>query len=239
MQLSFRDRFFTPRVARALMSPLGIVLAGVGTAVGIVVGLPVVAAAGIGALAYAGRVALAIPRGKTTDRIDPMALSVPWRDFVQSAVSANQRFDRAVNRTERGPLRDHLASVSARLADGTEECWRIARHGDELDEALAQIDVAAVRSERDEVAKLDATEHKANTMEALDAQLASAERLTRVANDARDRLRLLDARLDELVARAIELSVSQDDDEAIGVLGTDVDGLVTEMESLRQALEAT
>jgi hypothetical protein len=239
MRLSFRDRFFTPQVARALMSPLGIVLAGIGTAVGVVVGFPVVAAVGIGAVAYAGRVALAIPRGQTTDRIDPMALSVPWRDFVQSAVSAKQRFDRAVNRTERGPLREHLSTVAARLADGTDECWRIARHGDELDEALAQIDVDAVRSERDDVAKLDATEHKANTIEALDAQLASAERLTRVANDARDRLRLLDARLDELVARAIELSVSQDDDAAIGALGTDVDGLVTEMESLRQALEAT
>ena len=75
-------------------------------------------------------------------------------------------------------------------------------------------------------------------MEALDAQLESADRLARVASDARDRLRLLDARLDELVARAIELSVSEDDD-AVGTLGTDVDGLVTEMESLRQALEET
>jgi hypothetical protein len=239
MQLSFRDRFFTPRVARALMSPLGILLAGVGTAVGVVVGFPVVAAVGLGAAAYAGRVALAIPRGQTTDRIDPMALSVPWRDFVQSAVAAKQRFDRAVNRTERGPLRDHLTTVSARLADGTEECWRIARHGDELDEALAQIDVDAVRSERDNVARLPTTERTAHTLEALDAQLASAERLARVASDARDRLRLLDARLDELVARAIELSVSQGDDKAIGALGSDVEGLVTEMESLRQALEAT
>jgi hypothetical protein len=238
MQLSFRDRFFTPRVARALMSPLGIVLAGVGTAVGVVVGFPVVAAVGIGAAAYAGRVALAIPRGKPTDRVDPMALSVPWRDFVQSAVQSKQRFDRAVARTDRGPLRDHMSTVAARLADGTEECWRIARHGDELDEALAQIDVDAVRSERADIEKLDPTEHKAHTIEALDAQLASAERLAKVANDARDRLRLLDARLDELVARAIELSVSQDD-EAIGTLGTDVDGLVTEMESLRAALEET
>jgi len=35
---SFRDRFFTPPVARAMTSPLGILLAGVGAAVGIVVG---------------------------------------------------------------------------------------------------------------------------------------------------------------------------------------------------------
>jgi hypothetical protein len=238
MPLSFRDRFFTPRVARALMSPLGILLAGVGTAVGVVVGFPVVAAVAVGAAAYAGRVALAIPRGPVTDRVDPLALSVPWRDFVQSAVNAKQRFDRAVNRTDRGPLREHLTSVADRLADGTNECWRIARHGDELDAALAQIDVESVRRERADVEKLGATEHQSRTMEALDAQLASADRLARVASDARDRLRLLNARLDELVARAIELSVSEDD-EAIGTLSTDVEGLVTEMESLRQALEET
>lgn len=238
MPLSFRDRFFTPRVARALMSPLGILLAGAGTAVGVVVGFSVVAAAGLGAAAYAGRVALAIPRGPVTDRVDPLALSVPWRDFVQSAVNSKQRFDRAVNRTGRGPLRDHLITVADRLADGTNECWRIARHGDELDAALAQIDVDSVRRERADVDKLDPTEHKSRTMEALDAQIASADRLARVASDARDRLRLLNARLDELVARAIELSVSEDDD-AIGTLSTDVDGLVTEMESLRQALEET
>jgi hypothetical protein len=239
MPLSFRDRFFTPQVARGLMSPLGILLAGVGTAVGIVAGLPVAAAAGIGALAYAGRVALTVPRGPVSDRIDPYSLSVPWRDFVQSAVSSKERFKRAVNRTEPGPLRDRLTSVADRVADGTAECWRIARHGDELDEALSQHDVDAVRRERPEIATLGDTAHKAHTIEALDAQIASADRLARVASDARDRLRLLDARLDELVARAIELSVSEGNDEAIGTLGTDVDGLVTEMESLRQALEET
>jgi hypothetical protein len=238
MQLSFRDRFFTPRVARALMSPLGILLAGVGTAAGVVVGLPALAAVGVGAAAYAARVALAIPRGEVTDRIDPLALSVPWRDFVQSAVNSKHRFDRAVSRTHRGPLRDHLTTVAARLADGTDECWRIARHGDALDEALTQIDVDAVRRERAAMETAAASDHRANTIEALDAQIASAERLARVANDARDRLRLLDARLDELVARAIELSVSEDD-RAVDTLGTDVDGLVTEMESLRQALEET
>ena len=34
MRPSFRDRFFTPKVARAIMSPLGIVLSGAGAAVG-------------------------------------------------------------------------------------------------------------------------------------------------------------------------------------------------------------
>jgi len=55
-----------------------------------------------------------------------------------------------------------------------------------------------------------------------------------VASEARDRLRLLDARLDEAVARAVELSLGTGDARA---LQGDVDQLVEEMEALRLALE--
>ena len=57
-----------------------------------------------------------------------------------------------------------------------------------------------------------------------------------VADDARDRLRLLDARLDELVARAVEVSVGTADST---VLGNDVEELVVELEALRMAVEET
>jgi hypothetical protein len=73
-------------------------------------------------------------------------------------------------------------------------------------------------------------------MQALEAQLQSAGRLEATAVDARDRLRLLDARFDELVARAVEVSVGSGDTT---LLGNDVDELVTELESLRVALEET
>ena len=43
---SFRDRFFTPKVAQAIMSPGGILLAGAGAAVAIIAGAPLVVAAG-------------------------------------------------------------------------------------------------------------------------------------------------------------------------------------------------
>ncbi|MBA3605267.1 MAG: hypothetical protein H0W46_04705, partial [Acidimicrobiia bacterium] len=49
---SLRDRFFTPRVAKAIMSPLGIVLFGAGAAASILAGLPLAVAAGVGALAW-------------------------------------------------------------------------------------------------------------------------------------------------------------------------------------------
>ena len=58
--------------------------------------------------------------------------------------------------------------------------------------------------------------------------------------DADSRLRLLNARLDEAVARTIELSVAGRSDVAeLGGLGDDVDEMVDEMEALRQAIEET
>ncbi|MDQ3974558.1 MAG: hypothetical protein M3276_09545, partial [Actinomycetota bacterium] len=77
------------------------------------------------------------------------------------------------------------------------------------------------------------------TVQALAAQLESTERIAAVARDTRDRLRLLDARLDEAVARAVELSLRAGDPIELGGLGDDVDSLVGEMETLRQALEET
>ena len=73
-------------------------------------------------------------------------------------------------------------------------------------------------------------------MTSLSAQLASAQRLVSLADRSRDRLRLLDARFDELVARTVEVSVGTGDTD---VLGDDVDGLVNELESLRMAMEET
>ena len=52
----------------------------------------------------------------------------------------------------------------------------------------------------------------------------------------RNRLRLLDARFDELVARAVEVSVGSADS---GVLGNDVNDLVNELEGLRLAIDDT
>lgn len=82
-----------------------------------------------------------------------------------------------------------------------------------------------------------ADESHVRTIEALSAQVASAERLQTVAQDARDRLSLLDARLDEAVARAVEISLVADDVGELGGLGGDVENLVGEMEALRVGLE--
>lgn len=243
-RLSFRDRFFTPPVARAITSPSGILLAGAGAAVGIVAGLPVLAAAAVGAAAWAVRVAVAVPRNPSGRHIDPFTLQDPWRRFVSDALSARRQFDEAVGQARAGPLRDRLSEIADRVATGVEESWRIALAGQAMADARARIDVGDIQYQ---LAQLElppgATPPPgsalAGTYDALQAQLGTARRMDAVIVDTRDRLRLLDARLDEAVTRAIELSVRAQGAEDLGALSQDVDSLVGEMESLRQALDET
>lgn len=243
-RLSFRDRFFTPPVARAIMSPSGILLAGAGASIAILVGLGPIGAVALGALAWAGRVGYAVPRKAGDDRIDPFTLNEPWRRFVQSALQSQARFDQAVHQAERGPLRDRLAQIADRVHDAVRESWRIARQGQVLADASAQIDTASVQRQLAEVqgnaaAPWAAGSSLEQTAQALQAQLASAQRLASVTQEAADRLRLLNARMDEMVARAIELSVDASQPDDLGGLGSDVDSLVDEMEALRLAMDET
>jgi hypothetical protein len=232
----FRDRFFNPKVARAMMSPGGILLAGAGAAAAILAGVPLIAAAGVGALAWGGRVLAAVGTNPATPQ--PQALSEPWRGYAQSAQDSKRRFDQIVASVSDGPLRQRLATLSARLDEGVDESWRIAKRGHEIVAALGQIDTAGATAELAELEEsgADATGPQTATIESLRAQLAAAERLSSLAGQSRDRLRLLDARFDELIARAVEVSVGSGDSE---VLGQDVDELVSELESLRVAMEET
>jgi hypothetical protein len=236
MPSSFRDRFFTPQVARAMLSPLGLGLGAAGAAIGWLTGLGVPGAVVLAVASWGGRVLAAMPRRERAERIDPFTLSEPWRRYVQGSLSAQGRFQRAVEAAPEGPLRDHLADISRRLEHAIQEVWSVASAGDRIDAGLTPLDATGARAQ---LARLDndpAGAETEATREALEARLATAERMQQVSTEARDRLRLLDARLNELVARGAELSVSGRVSLTSG-LGDDVDSLVSETEALRQALD--
>jgi hypothetical protein len=236
---SFRDRFFTPPVARAMTSPLGIVLAGAGAAVGLLTGSVPVAVV-LAVAAWGGRVAAAVPREPRPDRIDPFTLGDPWRRMVQDAVQAQSRFREAIQGAHQGPLRERMEEIGARIATGVDEAWRVGRTGQALVEARRRIDTADAQRELAEVragGAIEAGSARDRIVQSLEAQLASADRLERTIADARDRLRLTNARLDEAVARAAELSVRAGDVHDLEGLGEDVDALVTDLEALRLGLE--
>jgi hypothetical protein len=242
--LSLRDRFFTPPVARAVTSPLGILAMGAGAAIGILAGAGVAGAVVLGFVGWAGRVVAAIPRAPAAARIDPFTLAEPWRHYVRDALQARTRFRDSVGSAPPGPMQDRLREIEARVDQGVQEVWRIARRGHDLVDARRRIEPDAVRRE---IAATEANASQpwavgsamARTMESLKAQLAAVERLERVIGDADSRLRLLNARLDEAASRTIELSVQAHDVAELGGLGNDVDQMVDEMEALRQAIEET
>ncbi len=234
---SFRDRFLTPKVARAITSPSAIVLAGAGASAGILIGLGPIGAVLLGAGAFAGRVLAAVPRAPKRPGINPKELQEPWRGLVQEILDASRRFDRALQGVRPGPLRERLGELGDRLTTGVDEAWRIASAGDQLAAGRRQIDTARVHAELQQARAMPQTERSAQTIAAIEAQLASAERLDATIHDTYDRLRLLDARIDETVTRTVELSVTQSDPDAIGGLGDEVESIVDDMEALRQAVE--
>jgi hypothetical protein len=235
--MSFRDRFLTPKTARAITSPLGIVLAGAGAAIGILSGLGPVGAVVLGGAAWAGRVLAGMPKSERGPAIDAYSLSDPWKTYVGEAQSSKLRYDRTVKAMQPGPLRDRLTEVGARIDTGIEESWRVATRGDDIDGALRELNPNLIASQLAQAKQLPPGPSRDATVTSMEAQWASVSRLVKVREDASNHLRTLDARLDELVARVVELSVTGASD--VGGLGSDVETMVADMEALRQALDET
>lgn len=236
---SFQDRFFTPKVARAIMSPLGIVLFGAGTAAAVLAGAGLFAPL-VGVAAWGGNVLRSVPRDPRPPTVAAGKLAEPWRTYVAEARDAKRRFDDVVESMTAGPLRDRLAELAHRIQDGVAEAERIATRGNALSTAAGRIDTATPAAE---LAALKAqhagkamSPTTVETMRSLEAQLATAGRIAKAAESADARLRQLDAWLDELVARAVEVSLGNDD--ALD-MSRQVDDVVHELEALRLALDET
>lgn len=240
MARSFKDRFLTPKVAQAIMSPLGIVLFGAVTAGAILVGAPLLVAPLAGVAAWGGNVLRSVPRDAKPYAADASKLADPWRTYVAEARRARARFDEVIGSMTAGPLQSRLTELAGRIDDAVAETNRIATRGNALSDALGRIDTTTPAAE---LAQIKATHQgrgmsptTSETMRSLQAQVDAGERIASAAEQAAERLRMLDARYDELVARAVEVSLGTGDSEG---LSHDVDDLVTELEALRQALDET
>ena len=236
--MGFRDRFFTPQTAKAIMSWRLLLGVGIGVVAG-VVGLPIGVAIALGAGVYAGSVIAAMPKPPERANIDPFMLSEPWRQLMQSAQSAGTKLRSTVDGTERGPLRDTLLDIAGQLEHGLDEAWEVAKRGDEIDDAVRRLDPTALRS------KLATLQQRADdnpspeataAIESTERQLATADRLKARSEETATSLRLTQTQLDELVARASEVRIGAVDTDTYR---RDVDELVVKLEALHQAVEET
>lgn len=256
MTVAALERSPTPGLARAATRPPAIVAGGAAVGVGLVAGLPVVAVAGLGILAYVAGTVLSLARRRRPprpERIDPFTVGETWRRYVRAALQAQARYRRAVGSVAPGPLRERLDEIGRRVDEGAQECWHIAQRGDALDDAVSALGtgrtgdaLAAARrggagggsSGIDDAGPEDAGPQDA-LVRSLQAQVDAAARLTAVSSDARQRLAVLAARLDEAVATAVELSMQLGSAADSGRLGSDVDHLVEDLAALRSALQET
>ena len=171
------------------------------------------------------------------------AVTEPWAGFVRSAEAARERFGRCAARVHPGPLRDAVHDLATRIDSSVAECRRIAAGGRVLAEARAAIDSKALDTAlRDATARQVAEPNDPlamSTVVALQSQRATAGRMDEVIEDTVNQLRLLDARLGEAVVRMLELSAQAEVAPSMPQLSTDVDGLLTDLEALRLAVEET
>jgi hypothetical protein len=228
-------RRVAPTVFLAGISPVTVLLVASVVALMLLITGSIVAAAIVGALTWALRVFVstrvakriaALPR-----RIDPFALREPWRFFVRDAVSARNRFADALEVADDGPLRQRLLEIGDSLNHGVEQCWAAAQKGQELSDARRKIPADRLRRELDQLPAGD------DRRSGLEAQLSSHNRLAGREEQTRVELERLDVRLDESVARAIELGTRTDGVEQLDAIEASITGVVNALEALRLGLD--
>jgi len=215
--------------------------------------LTVLAVAGVGALAYVsglpwwGSILLALAvwgarvlmarrfsrfAASRSPRIDPFALREPWRLYVKDALGSQRRFDRALDSMAPGPLRDRLSEINKRVERGVLECWEVAKKGQQLADARRAIDIGSARRS---AAKVDS--HPA-LLEAAASEIAAHERLSSREDEVKVSLQVLDARLQEAVARVSEMATRTMAADDLDSITDAIDGVVGDLESLRLGLDS-
>lgn len=229
------SRRLEPTVFLAAISPITVGLVVAGIAVGRLLFGSWIAAVVLGVVVWIGRIAfsrLVARRVQGLDRrIDPFALREPWRFFVRDALSAQRRLTEALGDADDGPLRTRLLELEGQLTHAVDVTWAVAQRGQQLTDARNRINVAKIER------TLSTTEAGDPRHTAAQAQKDSHARLSERENDTRDRLEIIEARLDETITRVGELATRTGGAIEIEQLAGQVDGMVDELDSLRIALD--
>jgi len=236
--MGFRDRFYTPATAHAILSWRILLGGAFGVAAGLLTAsVPVAILAGVAV--YAVSVLLAMPHGAKAPAIDAFTLSEPWRQLMQSAQGSQRKLRETIAAVPGGPLREQLDAISAQLEHGLAEAYRVAKAGDDIDDVVRRLDPPTLRSKlatAEQRATADPSPDNTAAATAIREQLESAERLKQQSEQTAATLRLNQAQLDGLVTRAAEVRIGNADTDAYR---EEVGELVVKLEALRQAVEET
>lgn len=241
-----RDDLPTRPVARAVLSPVAVATGGGALLAGAVGGMGWPGAILLGLIAWTIPVtATAVRNGRAgrPERIDPYTLQDPWLSHVRTSLTYRSKVRELAGTSRSGPLHDRLAEITGRVDTAVDEAWQIGKRGQALSQARSAISTSSVDREisslEEDLATTSpgSTNNLAAALDALRTQRATADRLDGIIQDTNSQLRLMNARLGEVVGRAAELSAQAGSSASLDNLSTDVEGLLTDMEALRQALD--
>lgn len=185
-------------------------------------------------------------RARRLPTYDPTVLEPRWRRPVEEVLAARARFDALVERLPPGPTRERLESLSPRLDAGVGACWEIATTAQAAAGALDTLEPDRITARMKEARRRMTTAPEGSPerdrlqgeVDSLSLQLQSVSRLWDGLDDAAERLRLLELRLNGAVARAAELLLAPAGGTALASVEGDLTSAVDELEALRQAVGA-
>ena len=165
--------------------------------------------------------------------VDPARVPARFAGPVADALDARRRYADIVRTTREGPVRDQLVALGAKLDAGVAAVWDTAVRAGEVDATLAALGPERVT---DEYKRAKRSGEDAELVEVLAQRFSSVQRLLNTLDDTDERLRLLDARLGAVVARAAEVALGAAPGGAEEV-GAELDGVVGDLAALRSALD--
>jgi hypothetical protein len=228
-----------PSVADTAFAPTTLVVTGGVAAVTVAAGLALPIVVGAGVVTW-GVCTLVARQRRRPEPIRPELLAKAWNLLVRDALRAQQRYENAWRTGKQGPLRDRLHEIGRSVDAGVWECWTVAKRGDGLERALKELDLDRAR-ERLAAAEADLeaapSPTKQRTVASLIARVDSGQRMSDLLDEAREQLQMLDARLDEIATAALELVHRSGSLGTVTAVGSAVDEVVQELQTLATALD--
>lgn len=178
---------------------------------------------------------------------DPLAGFEPqWRAAVGETLVSRDRLYALVAQVPAGPLRDRLESMTTRADAAVQTAWDIASRAQRAAALVATLARERVETRlkqaRRSLAELSAADPDAARLETESAlladQYAALNQLENTVEDAGQQLRLLDLRLDAMVARAAQLVMRPDSVDELAAVEGELDRSIGELNALGVGLAA-
>lgn len=178
--------------------------------------------------------------------IDLTSLDDRWRRSIEDIEASRRRLRQLIADCRPGPIQDRLGAIAERVDETAVAAVQLALRAQRAASAVEGMGLDHVRAELKHVrrkladspdgsAGRDAAEAE---LRALEDQHAALNQLANTADDAAERLRLLDLRVDAAVARAAQIALLPGADVAMAQIEGDVTAVVDELTALQAGLDA-